>query len=375
MTRPADQPAPDARAFTLVEILVVIAIIAILVGILLPALSSAQDAARRATTTSLATGVSRAAGQFRADNGRIPGFFPETDMGAAPNRDAGFTQMENLLLDLAGGVRPDAALGDVADDNTLVEAGPYPSGDSRNVVVDTLAVGGEDGPGYLSLDADALRPVAGQAYADDRGEVYAGPDIVKGMPDVVDPWGMPLLAWRRDPGASMTPDPSPGVIDYFAAAEFSPGSQRSGFYWNSNAGVLDAGDPTASGPAANGLGEQAVRVHQFSLLGGDIRDADDGLLQNTMAALLGSPAFPVERDTDAEVWRPAEPRGDIVIMSAGPDGQYLTPDIVIETASPVSGLADDLDKYISYAPDGAPLGSSGASSQITDYDDIIVANQ
>jgi len=375
MTRPADQHAPAARAFTLVEILVVIAIIAILVGFLLPALSSARDAARRATTTSLATSVSRAAEQFRADNGRAPGYFPETDMGAAPNRDAGFTQMENLLLDLAGGVNLDAALADVDPDNNLVEAGPYPSGDSRNVAVDTLAVGGEAGPGYLSLDADALRPVAGQAYADDRGELYNRSEILKGMPDIIDPWGMPLVAWRRDPGAAITPDPAAGVLDYFAADEFTPGGDRSGFYWNSNAGVLDAGNPAASGAAANGLGELGIRVHQFSLIGGAIRDADPGLLQNTMAALLGSPAYPVERQNNSEVWRPAEPRGDIVIMSAGPDGQYLTPDIVLDTGSAVPALGEDADKYISYAPKGEGVGSAGASSQIIDYDDIIVANQ
>jgi len=370
-------------AFTLVEVIVVVAIIALLISILLPALSGAQDAAKRATTTSLAGNLARAAEQFRADNGRAAGYFPETAMGDNANRTRGFTQMENILLDLAGG---EADLIDTDDNGVpdqvpdpdsedyLIEAGPYVMGDDLNIVVNTTSVGGSEGPGYLALDADTLRPIPGQAS--DFEEINTAGEIVAAMPDVIDAWGMPIVAWRRDPGAPITPSTMPDDYDYFALEEFNPATPRAGFYWNSNAGIFNAGDTSAADddPASFGLGEERVRVYDLSLLGGGITNASPMLVQETMAAALGSPAYPADRPSDADPWRPARPRGDAVFMSAGADRGYLVPEALDqESANSVASLSDDPDKFISYVPTNAPIGGSGASTNIGDFDDIFVS--
>jgi prepilin-type N-terminal cleavage/methylation domain-containing protein len=65
-------PAPPARGFTLIEMLVVIAIIAILAGILLPTLSYAKTVAKKRIARTEMVGLAAAIHQYEAEYNRMP---------------------------------------------------------------------------------------------------------------------------------------------------------------------------------------------------------------------------------------------------------------------------------------------------------------
>ncbi len=299
--------ADRRRAFTLVELLVVIVIIALLIGILIPALGAARSAARRATTLSLMRDVMTATDAFKIDTNRTPGLFAQRELARAQNASRGFTPMENALLELAGGVLDDDDPRTPSDDieNSVIEVGPFLQGNSRNVLVDIDALSASAGGGYLTLDTNTLFPVQGQNTTIDQ---YQNQRIVKGMPDVVDPFGQPLMMWVRDGGA---PESIRAVED-FVRDRFGAADERASFYLTSNKGYRDAGERVSIGP----MGEEMINQFRASSIGGS--GADEELLAANLTALLGHPTLVSEINLSL----PSAPRGEIALISAGPNQIY-----------------------------------------------------
>ncbi|TVQ33984.1 MAG: type II secretion system protein [Phycisphaeraceae bacterium] len=351
-------PTP-ARGFTLLELLIVIGILSVLIGILVPVLGGVRNAARSATSESLVREVVTASQTYMIDNRRPPGLFSQRDLGAMPNATRGFTAMENALLELSGGVVDDPAAPSPNDDNSLLRVGPFAT-DNQNALVDTLAIGAQDGPGYLRLGDNALYPVLGQATNID---IYNSneTEIVKGMPDIVDAFGTPLMMWVQDASSGPVND----VTD-FARIVYAPASQQtSRFYYNTNIGYLASGYARDGNPGSNpsqrGLGESMGNQFGVSLLGAGRSEL---MRRQNMTAILGSPAFPSESDPSL----PSNARGEVVVISANRNRVFFENPLSFNTTLPesIGGFP------IGYGPrQNVPGTTDRASSIVSDFNDII----
>jgi len=308
--------ATRSRAFSLVELLIVIFIVTLVISIILPALGGARRAARSASTQQLLAEVSNSIQTFKLDNNRSPGFYSAREMGADENEDYGLTAMENVLLDLSGGIVQKSG---PLNPNEVVKINP--TGDSdREIVVDPSLIGASRAGTKAYFTPDDKFFVA--QVEDTQQVADKGPTAGAGepqLPDVVDAWGNPVLAWVQDPLGPLPPCSS-DETDWTECGEpFARVSSTDGtslFYWNSNAGFLKA---TATGK------EQANQKAE-SLLGEDIATSDEELVSRTMGALLGNPSFPQNRDSSVtgEDIFPQRPRGSVVVQSAGADGVFLS---------------------------------------------------
>lgn len=319
-----------ARGFTLIELSVVVVIIVLLVTLLIPALGGARNTAKKASTAALQQSVLTAIQQFKADKGRLPGYFSVQDMGHDENLGNGFTMMENVLLELAGGpIDPSTA----ADpDNGIIRVACR-NGGVAATAVNLGLIGSPDGPGYLTLGQDIIQPVEGQftRLSGDNGQAL--------MPDILDPWGQPLLLWMRNPLAGRTINETSGGT-YFAEISNNGGgaeSDRAWFSWASNTGMLAASQLGGDG------GVNQLRNSLLALTGtgsggglpGPTGTGSDGNSREevleTMEAILGHPAFPRTTSSTGDFGssggdqvRPSQPLGEVIIQSAGPDRIFLS---------------------------------------------------
>lgn len=335
--------AGASRGFTLVELLVVVAIIAVLVAILLPALGGARTAARKSATNSLMLSVRTAIDQFKSAQGRLPGYFSAKEMGSL-NNASGFTTMENALLELAGGVAPTADL----SERQIIER----TIGSKTVRIDTLGIGGPNGPGYLTLPSKGLD--SNQGAANGLGPARRNVDQVPSgdpgtkyeMPDVLDAWGKPIILWSKNETAGSKPD--------FAKIISPAGSNQTQawFYWQANRGYL------AVPPLPAALEDNT------SLLGTNKTDED---IISSMEALLGHPSFPDPTAMPPNS-KPAAPLGEYVLHSAGPDQSFL-----YDNGSVDQSLR--LEKAV-YPPRWESEPSSQTKSkEISAFDDIRMAGE
>lgn len=285
------------RGLTLVELLVVISIIAVLSGILVPVIGAARNSAKRAQTAVLISTVSTATSQFRQEHRRLPGVFTQEEL-ASPTNLTGFTQMENAILDLAGGVDPLASIGaEGVFELTL---------SGRSVRVNSRMIASADGPGYLPLTLKGMRSREREAngLAPARADVDQMIDLSRGtagdldMPDILDAWGRPIMMWARNEYA--------GDNAAFARidSETDDSQRKARFYWASNRGYLDA----RSQRSASSLGAAVAPAKR----------------RRSLDALLGDPAIPDPfSGGQGEIFVPMAPKGDVVFHGAGRDGVYM----------------------------------------------------
>ncbi len=346
----------DCAGFTLVELLVVISIIAILLGLLFPALGIARRAARSTSSQAMMRDVTTAIESFRVQENRTPGYFSQKKLGAMENQTSGLTTMENALLELAVEPVPFSeweADNNPADDNTWLEIGPSMEMEDR-VRVDTAAFGSpERSVAYLQLDAKRLFPVIGQETTHEVLSLAGDPtSLTKGVPDVVDAFGQPIMMWSRDLGG-------PGRIDEvqdFCRFEYE--NTVAPFYWTANSGYL----------MSENLGDQQINQAKESLLGFEVFDESETRLLTNLMGVTGSPAYPEDRGSGAgpdDPWYPSRPRGDVVLISAGADRVYFKKG---------SNSGDPASLYVGYAPAGqTAIAESRAVPQANDssFDDLI----
>jgi len=299
--KPTTNPSATAlraRAFTLIELLVVIAIVALIVGITVPALSSARNLAKESATNSTINSLNMSISQFEAAEQRMPGYFSPEQMGDTQNASRGLSAMQNILLDLVGGPVP--------DDGSPISSDAIVVGPTTNdqVEVDLNLINlGEGGNNYFVPKESSFGVVQGGVTDADHAK----------LPDLVDAWGMPILAWAENDLAGPMNDDS-DVVEF--ADLVAGGTNPAHYYWAQNAVYLNS--------AGLGLRQIAQRKpatdssEPYSLIG------FGGVTVERLAALLGSPSAPLNPQASAASILPRSGRGAIVLQSAGRDLVYLS---------------------------------------------------
>jgi len=306
--------AKARRAFTLVELLVVIVIITVVISLVIPAVGKVRRSARVAQSQQLASNVANAASTFKMDKGRLPGFYSAHDMGTKENADIGMPAMLNALMELSGGV--------------VAVGGPIPAG-SNAVQVAPFAVSGGNASRAAWFDPKLLGTAnasGGGYFTPDKKYITSprpnlGADIARfgklptSIPDLVDPFGTPVLAWSADEAMN-----SPVAFDSGNSGAnnfvrtFSD-TRPAMFYWNSNAAHLKT---TSLGKLRTSQKKQGASK-EFSLIGEGATDFDDSL-----TGVLGNPGFHTgDLASGVDAILPSQPRGRFVVHAADPDGFYF----------------------------------------------------
>jgi type II secretory pathway pseudopilin PulG len=284
-----------ARAYTLVEMMVVMVILIVVMALVAPVIGNARNAAKRTNTQQLLSNLSQASQQFEIDHRTMPGRFTAVDMGSTDNATRGFTELNNVLLDLAGGV-VETGTGNPPVD--ALQVGPL--GDATRVYVRVGLIGaptqtkGVVNKGYFTPDPKYFQLQNG------LGQKSTTVNEHLALPDVIDGFGQPILAWRQDvePSSSLQ------------FAQENSGTARASFYVAPNYAFL----------RASKLGKKEQDQND-SINGSLLGEAYAGSRTKTMEGLLGNPAFPGVSGPGPD--RPAASRGKLVFHSAGTDGIFL----------------------------------------------------
>ncbi len=295
------------RAFSLIELLVVIFIIIVIVAITIPALASARKAARKAETQALLTTLSQSVVQFQNDEKHEPGYFTARDMGHNDNITRGFSAMQNILLDLSGGVVPSTtpATGPVRD------VGPKSAATSQ-VRINIDNIGLATGSNKLYFSGATKKNMVTQDGIQGGSRLATIPEHV--YPEMVDAFGTPILAWVEDAAYRKAIT----TVNDFARVDAGtdPAPTPSRFYWSSNAAFF-----------TNGIrvGKRGVDNGALSMLGDQVAAADR---MRSLVALTGNPGSSINVAQTSPVVAldevmPTAARGSVIFHSAGEDGAFL----------------------------------------------------
>lgn len=301
---PAPATAPASRGFSLVELLVVIAIIAILMAVLIPVVASVRTSARKAESTSLLNNVAIGSQQFAQDNaGRAPGYFSTAEMGSTANGGnatspgQGLGAIQNVMIDLAGGIVPDSVTGP-----SIVRVGPS---STRQISIDLTRIGGDTKTSGGTTRGSYFVPDRKYFVPQDSDSQPALNADHRRLPTMIDSFGAPILAWQQDdrPFTTVTP---------FAIDSSDDGVAR--FYVNSNRPYL--------------LGSKSGRLardqRNESVLGGNRTTAQSRAF--SLVGILGNRAFPASNynpATNPAGRTAAQSKGQLMFHSAGADGVYV----------------------------------------------------
>ncbi len=373
-----------ARAFTLVEILIVIALIGVLAGILLVAVGGATTAAKVAKTKSTMESVSAAMDAFALEHGTLPGIVPVHMLHEEDSSGANMTNSQNVLLHLLGGARVNVL---DADDNPLdpvlnaeyvryrsaatdedgvtpiefVLEDPDPDHQPLKyaVVVRMPRVGegpwinGKQYPPYLSPKESELLERWGSGYdADPDGENgIAVTDGFTKLPDLIDAWGNPIMVFRKER------DTGPLLLG-FEEDEGTPQFRLNGmdrYLGSSRLGRTQAQQACDSSKPLLG-----------SRLG---TGCNDGERDYWMYLLLSHPAMARQSYFDDTDFTTADPRlgtarAGYAMLSAGPDGVFLA-----RIDGPRNEQGEPLE------PDSFPVGGSAWQENydhLDAFDDVVM---
>lgn len=294
-TNQARSPRPrTAAAFSLIEMLVVLVILTVVIAIVVPTIQAFRNTSRKAVTRDIMASVATSIGQFRLSQNRLPGYFSAVEMGNSANGNMGrdFTGMENLMLDLAGGITQDpesafnpATFCDPVTGPAVVTVGPTMTNEVR---VKIGRIGAADGGSAGEIVRGYYKPDPKYFVRQCQpGRRANNPAPHWAMPVLVDPWGSPILAWVQD----SVPATGFPLVNADSMA-------RARFYSRSNFGFTQA---TALGK----LGRDQSRESLLGTAGPNTHAAQ------SVRGVIESPAFP------------GEPRSPVVMHSAGSNGVYV----------------------------------------------------
>ncbi len=379
---PRTRPAASSRlsGFSLIELLVVVSIIVLLVGILVPTLGAVRTAARKTQAQAMGSQLVNAMAAFKADKRRLPGYFNVAQMASSNNwsnlaagaGQPGFTETENVLLELAGGIVPN---GTFSAAERVYQVGPNQDM-NEDVMISQDSAKSAAATGYLKMDSDSLFAIAGQS--DHEGGAGAeSPEFTRDEAsnyiDLVDPFGMPMIVWKRNLTAKRT-----NTADTYQVAALNYGdTTNASFYWATNAGYLSA---SRLGMSASNQ-RQEMNVRNPSLLGGGT-EAQAGNVLLSLAAIVGNPGF-ASADGDmsddlpgaadaSDFARPEAFRGDVIVMSAGPDKVYFgkrqDPGTSEGTGTPGKHVG-----YVTLDTTTTPTTPMPGTSEVDRFDDVVVS--